>query len=83
MNPTSATSDPHRHRRIIKGQNEPECLIYGRAYKFGPSSSKHPLRDHVTGGTNLVVNSRVGKKNQPLKLNTSFSACTQISNFQQ
>lgn len=49
----------HRQRRIIKGQDEPEGLIYGRAHKFSPSSSKHPLRDHVAGGADLVVDSGV------------------------
>lgn len=53
-----AAAVSHRHRRIIKGQNEPEGLIYGRAHKLSPSPSKHPLRDHVAGGADLVVDSR-------------------------
>lgn len=56
MNLASAAFS-HRHCWIIKGENEPERLIYGRAHVFGSSSSKHSLGDHVAGGTHLIVNS--------------------------
>lgn len=54
----------HRHRWIVEGKNELERLICGRADIFCPSSSKHPLRDNITGGTHLVVNSKKKKKKQ-------------------
>lgn len=73
MNPASAAVS-HRHCWIIKGQNELERLIYGRAHEFSPSSSKHPLRDHVAGGAHLIVNS--GVKTLLLKLYSSSFAAT-------
>ncbi len=57
------TDIPHRHIRIIKSKNEFERLICGRADVLRPSSSKHPLRDDITGGTDLIVHSKnKGKK---------------------
>lgn len=62
----------HRYRRIIKAEDELERLICGRADKFCPSSSKHPLRDNITGSADLIVNSkkkeRSKSKFQPLVL---------------
>lgn len=56
----------HRHGWIIEGRDELQRLIGGRADVLCPSSSEHPLRGDIAGGTDLTVNS-AGKIDQSIK----------------